>query len=541
MTQLNLLLSAMEAGGVAGIAVGVAVVGMVIGAVICYFVYKQYLNNKIRSAKSEAERIIDEANAEAKSIRKDGMIEAKEEMNRRRDEFEKETKERKSEWQRTENRLAQKESALDKKEDLIDKKSATLDRKIEDAERIQKQNEDTKERLKGIEEELSHSKEIMQKELERVSGMTKEEASSELKAALLEGVKKDAAQAAKAIVAESKENAQKEARNIISQAIQRCAADHATENTVSVVALPNDEMKGRIIGRMGRNIRALESATGVDLIIDDTPDVITLSSFDPVRREVARLTLEKLITDGRIHPARIEEIVDKVRREVEAGIKEAGEEAAFEVGVHGLHPEIVKTLGRLKYRTSYGQNVLKHSVEVASLASIMASELGIDPRIAKRAGLLHDIGKAVDHELEGTHIQLGVEIAKKYRENGDVVHAIAAHHNDIEPTTIDAIIVQAADAISSARPGARRESLENYVKRIEKLEEIAKSFEGVDQTFAVQAGREIRVMVKPESVNDANTVFLAKEIAEKLENELEYPGQIKVNVIREVRSVEYAK
>ncbi len=541
MTQLNLLLSAMEAGGVAGIAVGVAVVGMVIGAVICYFVYKQYLNNKIRSAKSEAERIIDEANAEAKSIRKDGMIEAKEEMNRRRDEFEKETKERKSEWQRTENRLAQKESALDKKEDLIDKKSATLDRKIEDAERIQKQNEDTKERLKGIEEELSHSKEIMQKELERVSGMTKEEASSELKAALLEGVKKDAAQAAKAIVAESKENAQKEARNIISQAIQRCAADHTTENTVSVVALPNDEMKGRIIGRMGRNIRALESATGVDLIIDDTPDVITLSSFDPVRREVARLTLEKLITDGRIHPARIEEIVDKVRREVEAGIKEAGEEAAFEVGVHGLHPEIVKTLGRLKYRTSYGQNVLKHSVEVASLASIMASELGIDPRIAKRAGLLHDIGKAVDHELEGTHIQLGVEIAKKYRENGDVVHAIAAHHNDIEPTTIDAIIVQAADAISSARPGARRESLENYVKRIEKLEEIAKSFEGVDQTFAVQAGREIRVMVKPESVNDANTVFLAKEIAEKLENELEYPGQIKVNVIREVRSVEYAK
>ncbi len=541
MTQLNLLLSAMEAGGVAGIAVGVAVVGMVIGAVICYFVYKQYLNNKIRSAKTEAERMIDEANAEAKSIRKDGMIEAKEEMNRRRDEFEKETKERKSEWQRTENRLAQKESALDKKEDLIDKKSATLDRKIEDAERIQKQNEDTKERLKGIEEELSHSKEIMQKELERVSGMTKEEASSELKAALLEGVKKDAAQAAKAIVAESKENAQKEARNIISQAIQRCAADHATENTVSVVALPNDEMKGRIIGRMGRNIRALESATGVDLIIDDTPDVITLSSFDPVRREVARLTLEKLITDGRIHPARIEEIVDKVRREVEAGIKEAGEEAAFEVGVHGLHPEIVKTLGRLKYRTSYGQNVLKHSVEVASLASIMASELGIDPRIAKRAGLLHDIGKAVDHELEGTHIQLGVEIAKKYRENGDVVHAIAAHHNDIEPTTIDAIIVQAADAISSARPGARRESLENYVKRIEKLEEIAKSFEGVDQTFAVQAGREIRVMVKPESVNDANTVFLAKEIAEKLENELEYPGQIKVNVIREVRSVEYAK
>lgn len=541
MTHLGLLLSAMDGGSVAGIAVAVAVVGIVVGAVICYFVYKQYLTKKLRGAKDDAEKIIEEAHAEAKSIRENGMIEAKAEMNRRRDEFEKETKERKFEWQRTENRLNQKESALDKKEDMIDKKSATLDKKIEDAERIQKQNEDTKERLKGIEEELSHSKEIMQKELERVSGMTKEEASSELKAALLESVKKNAAQDAKVIIAEAKENAQKEARDIISQAIQRCAADHATENTVSVVALPNDEMKGRIIGRMGRNIRALESATGVDLIIDDTPDVITLSSFDPVRREVARLTLEKLITDGRIHPARIEEIVDKVRREVEAGIKEAGEEAAFEVGVHGLHPEIIKILGRLKYRTSYGQNVLKHSVEVASLASIMASELGVDPRIAKRAGLLHDIGKAVDHELEGTHIQLGVEIAKRYRENADVIHAIAAHHNDIEPTSIDDILVQAADAISSARPGARRESLENYVKRIEKLEEIAKSFDGVDQTFAVQAGREIRVMVKPERVNDESTVFLAKEIAERLENELEYPGQIKVNVIREVRSVEYAK
>ena len=541
MTSMSLLLSAIDAGGIAGIAIGVAVVGIIIGAVVCYFVYKQYLKNKIDSAKYEAERIINEANQEAKSIRQDGLIEAKEQMNKMRDEFEKENKERKQDWQRTENRLSQKEAALDKKEDIIDKKSATLDRKIEETEKAQKQIEETKEKLKAIEEELGHSKEIMQKELERVSGMTKEEASQELKSTLLESVKKSAAQDAKNLIAEAKENAVKEARNIVSQAIQRCAADHATENTVSVVALPNDEMKGRIIGRMGRNIRALESATGVDLIIDDTPDVITLSSFDPVRREVARLTLEKLITDGRIHPARIEEMVDKIRREVEAGIKEAGEEAAFEVGVHGLHPEIIKTLGRLKYRTSYGQNVLKHSIEVASLASVMAAELGIDPKIARRAGLLHDIGKAVDHELEGTHIQLGVDIAKKYRESGDVIHAIAAHHNDIEPTTIDAVIVQAADAISSARPGARRESLENYVKRIEKLEEIAKSFDGVDQTFAVQAGREIRVMVKPEKVNDAKTVFLAKEIAEKLENELQYPGQIKVNVIREVRSVEYAK
>lgn len=342
--------------------------------------------------------------------------------------------------------------------------------------------------------------------------MTREEASQELKDALLDSVKKSSANEAKQLIQEAKDNAVKEAQNIISQAIQRCAADTATENTVSVVALPNDDMKGRIIGRMGRNIRALESATGVDLIIDDTPDVITLSSFDPVRREVARLTLEKLITDGRIHPARIEEMVDKVRKEVEAGIKEAGEEAAFEVGVHGLHPELIKILGRLKYRTSYGQNVLKHSIEVASVASVMAAELGIDPRIAKRAGLLHDIGKAIDHEFEGTHIQLGVEIAKKYRESNEVIHAIAAHHNDIEPQTIDAVLVQAADAISSARPGARRESVETYVKRIEKLEDIAKSFDGVEQTFAVQAGREIRVMVKPEQVNDANTVFLARRL-----------------------------
>ncbi len=535
--NFNYLL-AVTPGAAAGIAAAIAIV---VGALIGWLVYRLYSQNKIGNAKREAARIIEEANLEAKTIRKDGLLEAKETMNKMRIEFENETKERKQDWQRTENRLAQKEAALDKKEDVLDKKDATLDKKLDDVEKAQKQIEETKERLKGIEAELNNSQEKMQKELERVAGMTKEEASQELKEALLDGVKKSAANDAKILIAEAKDNAVKEAQNIISQAIQRCAADHATENTVSVVALPNDDMKGRIIGRMGRNIRALESATGVDLIIDDTPDVITLSSFDPVRREVARLTLEKLITDGRIHPARIEEMVDKVRKEVEAGIKEAGEEAAFEVGVHGLHPEIIKILGRLKYRTSYGQNVLKHSIEVASLASIMAAELGIDPRIARRAGLLHDIGKAVDHELEGTHIQLGVDIAKKYRESAEVIHAIAAHHNDIEPQTIDAVIVQAADAISSARPGARRESVETYVKRIEKLEDIAKSFDGVDQTFAVQAGREIRVMVKPEQVNDASTVFLAKEIAQKLENELEYPGQIKVNVIREVRSVEYAK
>ena len=538
MTSNFINLLALTPGAAAGIAAAIAIV---VGGLLGWVIYRVYSQNKIGNAKREAARIIEEANLEAKTIRKDGMLEAKEQMNKMRIDFENETKERKQEWQRTENRLAQKEAALDKKEDTLDKKDAALDKKLDDVEKSQKQIEETKERLKGIETELGNAQEKMQKELERVAGMTKEEACQELKDALLDGVKKSAANDAKNLIAEAKDNAVKEAQNIISQAIQRCAADHATENTVSVVALPNDEMKGRIIGRMGRNIRALESATGVDLIIDDTPDVITLSSFDPVRREVARLTLEKLITDGRIHPARIEEMVDKVRKEVEAGIKEAGEEAAFEVGVHGLHPEIIKILGRLKYRTSYGQNVLKHSIEVASLASVMASELGVDPRIARRAGLLHDIGKAVDHELEGTHIQLGVDIAKKYRESNEVIHAIAAHHNDIEPQTIDAVLVQAADAISSARPGARRESVETYVKRIEKLEEIAKSFDGVDQTFAVQAGREIRVMVKPEQVNDANTVFLGREIAEKLENELEYPGQVKVNVIREVRSVDYAK
>ncbi len=516
-------------------------VALLIGVGIGTAFYYNFSKVKLKTAKMESERIIEEAHSEAKSIRKDGLLEAKEELGKMRSEFEKETKDRKHDMQRTENRLVQRENILDKKEDSLDKKESILDKKIDDLEKNQKIVEEQKSKNKAIEEGLNTEKLKLGQELERVAGMSREEASRELKDALLDGVKKHAAQRAKEIEAEAKENAVKKAQNIVVAAIQRCAADQATENTVSVVALPSDEMKGRIIGRMGRNIRALESATGVDLIIDDTPDVITLSSFDPVRREVARLTLEKLIADGRIHPARIEEIVEKIRKEVEAGIKEAGEEACFELNVHGLNHELVRTLGRLKYRTSYGQNVLRHSVEVAHLASLMASEIGIDPKIAKRAGLLHDIGKAIDHEFEGTHIQLGVEMARKYRENPDVIHAIEAHHNDVEPETISAILVQAADAISSARPGARRESIENYVKRIEKLENIAKSFDGVDQTFAVQAGREIRVMVKPEQVNDATTVFLAKEIAEKLEAELEYPGQIKVNVIREVRSVDYAK
>ncbi len=523
-----------------GIVFGV-IGALVVGGICGLFGYRSYSKNKIGLAKREAARIIEEAGLEAKAIRKDGLLEAKEQQNKLRAEFERETKEKKQEWQKAEDRLIQKEGILDKREDTLTKKEDALERKLQDLENGQKALEANRERLKCLEDELNKSHDLFRAELERVAGMTREEAELELKNALIEDVKKGAAAEAKAIQQEAKENAVKEAQNIIASAIQLCAANDATENTISVVALPSDEMKGRIIGRMGRNIRAFESATGVDLIIDDTPDVTTLSSFDPVRREVARITLEKLIADGRIHPARIEEVVDKVKREVNASIKEAGEDAVFKVGVYGLHPELIKILGRLKYRTSYGQNVLKHSIEVALLASLMAQELGIDPKIAKRAGLLHDIGKALDHEVEGTHVQIGVDLAKRYKESGEVIHSIAAHHNDIEPETIEAVLVQAADAVSSARPGARRESLENYVKRIEKLEGIANSFSGVEQSFAMQAGREIRVLVKSDQVNDAATVFLAREIAEKLENELEYPGQIKVNVIREVRSVDYAK
>lgn len=529
-SNFTIMLAVLSPGAIAGIVIAAFIVGGAIGL----FGYRIYSQNKIGLAKREAARILEEANTESKAIRKEGLLEAKEQMHILRAEFEKETKDRKTELQHTENRLIQRESMLDKKE-------LNLDNKQNDLENAQKSIEATKQSIKAIEEKLTHAQELMQQELERVSGMSKEEAAALLKEGLIEGVRRDAANEAKEIEAEAKENADKKAKNIVSLAIQRCAADHASESTVSVVALPSDDMKGRIIGRVGRNIRALESATGVDVIIDDTPDVVTLSSFDPIRREVARITLEKLIADGRIHPARIEEMVDRVKKEVEQTLKDKGDEAVFEANVHGLHPEIVKLLGRLNYRTSYGQNVLKHSLEVAYLAGVMASELGADAKIAKRAGLLHDIGKAVDHEIEGTHIQIGVDIAKKYKESPAIVHAIAAHHGDIEAETVEAVLVQAADAISSARPGARRESLENYVKRIENIETIANSFEGVEQSFAIQAGREIRVMVKPEKVNDAATVFLAKDIATKLESELEYPGQIKVSVIREIRSVEYAK
>ena len=498
------------------------------------FFYSKNEKAKKTAAKIEVARILEEANLEAKTMRKEALLEAKEEQHKLRIEFEKETKQRKSEIQKTESRLVEKELYLDKKENSLDKKidQVELDKKL-----IEKREAE----IRSIEVELQNSHTKMLEELEKVAKMSCDEAKSILKEQLLGEAKNDAAKEAKEIEQLAKENAEKIARNIVGLAIQKCAADHASEATVSVVALPSDDMKGRIIGRVGRNIRALESATGVDIIIDDTPDVVTLSAFDPIRREIARVTLEKLIADGRIHPARIEEMVEKSKKELAVAIKDAGESAVYDVNIFGIHPELVKILGRLKYRTSYGQNCLNHSIEVAYLAGLMAQELGADVKIAKRAGLLHDIGKAVDHEVEGTHIQIGVNLAKKYKESNEVIHALAAHHNDIEPQTIEAILVQAADAISSARPGARRESIENYVKRLESLENIANSFAGVEQSYAIQAGREIRVIVKPEEVNDATTVFLSKEIAKKLETEMDYPGQIKVNVIRELRSVEYAK
>ncbi len=518
--------------------IALPLVALLIGAVVSGFVsVKIFEKNEIEkktAAKVEVARILDEANLEAKTMRKEALLEAKEEQHKLRIEFEKETKQRKNEIQKTESRLVEKELYLDKKENALDKKldQVDLDKKL-----IEKREQE----IRKIEFELQNSHQKMIEELEKVAKLSSEEAKQILKEQLLQEAKDEAVKDAKDIEQKARENAEKIAKNIVGLAIQKCAADHASEVTVSVVPLPNDDMKGRIIGRVGRNIRALEAATGVDLIIDDTPDVVTLSAFDPIRREIARVTLEKLIADGRIHPARIEEMVEKSKKELAVAIKEAGESAVYDVNIFGIHPELVKILGRLKYRTSYGQNCLNHSIEVAHLAGLMAQELGADVKIAKRAGLLHDIGKAVDHEVEGTHIQIGVNLAKKYKESNEVIHAIAAHHNDIEPTTLEAILVQAADAISSARPGARRESLENYVKRLESLENIANSFAGVEQSYAIQAGREIRVIVKPEEVNDANTVFLSKEIAKKLENEMDYPGQIKVNVIRELRSIEYAK
>ncbi len=488
---------------------------------------KKIAEHHIGSAEQESTKIVDEAKKIAESKKREALVEAKEEIHKNRLEFDKEVKERRKDIQRQEGRLQQKEENLDKKVQSLESKEENLSNKLKDMQRIKEEAEELK--VRQLEE------------LERISGLTIDDAKEYLLKNIENEVKHEAAIMIKEIENKAKEEAENKAKDIISSAIQKCAADHVTETTVSVVPLPNDEMKGRIIGREGRNIRTLETLTGIDLIIDDTPEAVILSGFDPIRREVARVALEKLIVDGRIHPARIEETVERAKKEVENTIRQEGEQATFETGVYGLHPEIIKMLGKLKFRTSYGQNVLKHSIEVSQLAGIMAGELGIDITVAKRAGLLHDIGKAVDHEVEGSHVTIGADIAKKFKESQDVIHAIMAHHGDVEANTVLACLVQASDTISAARPGARRETLETYVKRLEKLEEIANSFSGVDRSFAIQAGREIRIMVKPEDVNDIESVVMARDIVKRIENELEYPGQIKVNVIRELRSIEYAK
>ena len=491
------------------------------------FLRKKNAEAKIGSAEQEAKRIVDEAAKEAENSKKAAIVEAKEQILKDKNEMEREIKEQRFEITRQEHRLSSKEEVLEKKSEALDRKNEQLNEKLKEADDLKA------EILEVLNKHLT--------ELQKISGYTVEEAKAELLSRIEADVQHDAALKIIEIESRLKEEADQKARDIISLAIQRCASDHVSETTVSAVTLPSDEMKGRIIGREGRNIRAIEQLTGVDLIIDDTPETIAISCFDPVRREIARLTLEKLISDGRIHPTRIEDTVEKARKEVESSIKQAGERATFEIGIHAINPELVKLLGRLKYRTSYGQNVLIHSLEVAYIAGIIADELGVDSVIAKRAGLLHDIGKALTAEVEGSHVQLGVDIAKKYKENPEVIHAIEAHHNDVEQNTIIAVIVQAADAISAARPGARRENLENYIKRLQKLEEIANSFGGVEKSYAIQAGREVRIMVKPEVVNDEQMVLVARDIVKKIEESLEYPGQIKINVIRESRAVDYAK
>lgn len=516
----------METGTLIAIAI-TFVISIIVGFFIGSFSRKKIAEAKIGSAESQAKKIVDDGIKEAETKKKEALIEAKEEILRLKNETERENKERRKEINRLESRAAQREESLDKKFDSLEKREEALNSKYKEAEALKEQIQ------KSLDRQLS--------ELEKISGLTANEAKEELLQKVEEEARHEAAMRIVEVESQYREEADTKAKNIISLAIQRLASDYVSEATVSVVALPGDEMKGRIIGREGRNIRTIETITGVDLIIDDTPEAITLSSFDPVRREIARLTLEKLITDGRIHPARIEEMAEKSKKEVENQIKQAGEKATFETGIHGINPELVRLLGRLKYRTSYGQNVLRHSIEVSFLSGIIADELGVDTVLAKRAGLLHDIGKALTQEIEGSHVQLGVDVARKYKENKDVIHAIEAHHGDVEPRTLVAMIVQAADAISAARPGARREDLENYIRRLQKLEEIATSFDGVEKSFAIQAGREIRIMVKPEEVNDDQMVLVARDIVKKIEAELEYPGQIKINVIRESRAVDYAK
>ena len=505
----------------------IGLIALVVGALIGYIYRKNVGEKAIGSAEQKARNLILDAENKSETMKKETILEAKEEAHRLRSEAERDARERRAEIQRSERRLIQKEESLDRKIENIEKKEESITKKEQIL--IDKQKE-----LDGF---LARQME----ELERISGYTVEEAKAILLANTEKEVRHEASIMIKEIETKAKEEADKKAKYIITGAIQRCAADHVAESTVSVVNLPNDEMKGRIIGREGRNIRTIETLTGVDLIIDDTPEAVILSGFDPVRREIARIALEKLIVDGRIHPARIEEMVEKAEKEVNATIKEEGEQATFEVGIHNLHPELVKLLGRLRFRTSYGQNVLKHSVEVAHLAGLMAGELGLDVKLAKRAGLLHDIGKALDHEVEGTHVDIGIDVLRRYKESEAVINGMAAHHGDYEAKSMEAVLIAAADALSAARPGARRETLDAYIKRLEKLEEIANTTPGVEKSFAIQAGRELRIIAKPEDVNDEEIVFLAREISKKIEAELEYPGQIKVNVVRETRAIDYAK